>query len=70
MMKKLTMMSFAAAALLLTGCATVQPDYAFVVDQDQVTKAENLKRQQRQVAHVVWVNPPVRKVALAEQPKP
>lgn len=68
MMKKVVMMSIAAAALLLTGCATVQPDYAFVVDQDQVTKAENLKRQQRQVAHVVWVNPPMRKVAVTEQP--
>ena len=57
-------------SLLLSGCATVKPDYAFVVDQDQVSKADNLKRQQRQVAHVVWINPPVRKVALAEQPKP
>jgi hypothetical protein len=70
MMKKTVLTVVAVTALLLTGCATVKPEYAFVVDQDQVSKADNLKRQQRQVAHVVWINPPVRKVALAEQPKP
>jgi outer membrane biogenesis lipoprotein LolB len=70
MMKKTVLTVVAVTALLLTGCATVKPEYAFVVDQDQVSKEDNLKRQQRQVAHVVWINPPVRKVALAEQPKP
>lgn len=70
MMKKTVLTVVAVTAVLLTGCATVKPEYAFVVDQDQVAQADNLKRQQRQVAHVVWINPPVRKVALTEQPKP
>lgn len=70
MMKKTVLTVVAVTAVLLTGCATVKPEYAFVVDPDQVAQADNLKRQQRQVAHVVWINPPVRKVALTEQPKP
>lgn len=70
MMKKTVLTVVAVTAVLLTGCATVKPQYAFVVDQDQVAQADNLKRQQRQVSHVVWINPPLRKVALTEQPKP
>lgn len=55
------------AAFSVTGCANLDGQYAYVVDQEQVTKAENLKRQQRNVAHVVWVNPPMKKQQMALQ---
>ena len=67
-MKKSFLVAIAAVGLVLGGCASQLQPYAFVVDQDKVTTADSLKRQQRNVAHVVWVNPPVRKVALTEQP--
>ena len=67
-MKKSFLVAIAAVGLVLGGCASQPQPYAFVVDQDKVTTADSLKRQQRNVAHVVWVNPPVRKVVLTEQP--
>ncbi len=67
-MKKSFLVAIAAVGLVLGGCASQPQPYTFVVDQDKVTTADSLKRQQRHVAHVVWVNPPVRKVALTEQP--
>lgn len=67
-MKKSFLVAIAAVGLVLGGCASQPQPYTFVVDQDKVTTADSLKRQQRSVAHVVWVNPPVRKVALTEQP--
>jgi outer membrane lipoprotein SlyB len=65
-MKKLTVIAV-VAAIAMTGCANLDSQYAYVVDNEQVTKAENLKRQQRNVAHVVWVNPPMVKQQLAQQ---
>lgn len=67
-MKKLASIAV-VAVFAITGCASVDNQYAYVVDQEQVTKAENLKRQQRNIAHVVWVNPPLVKQAIAEQPQ-
>lgn len=36
MMNKTVFTVVAVTAVLLSGCATVKPNYAFVVDQDQV----------------------------------
>ncbi len=69
-MKKFLMIVAIAATASMTGCASLDQNYAYVVDQEQVSKAENLKRQQRNVAHVVWINPPMVKQSYAEQPKP
>ncbi len=65
-MKKLIVIA-AVAAFTMTGCASFDGQYAYVVDQEQVAKAENLKRQQRNVAHVVWLNPPMVKQQIAKQ---
>ncbi|OBP16207.1 hypothetical protein A5320_01965 [Rheinheimera sp. SA_1] len=66
-MKK-NLMYAAAASLVftVTGCANVDKNYAFVVDQEQLDQLENSQRKQRNVGHVVWVNPPLKKVEMAK----
>ena len=68
-MKKLAIFAALALSFTMTGCTTLDKQYTYVVDQEHVTKVENLKRQQRNVAHVVWVNPPMVKQEIAQQPK-
>lgn len=70
MKKNTVLVGVATLALMLTGCSTLDQNYAYVVDQELVNKAENSQRQHRQVAHVVWVNPPLKKVSSADLPKP
>lgn len=50
-------------ACMTTGCAT-QPNYTYQLDTKQVAKSENQARQRDTVGHVVWVNPPMQKVAM------
>jgi hypothetical protein len=68
MKKNLLYVAVASLAFTVTGCATVDKNYAFVVDQEQLDKMENSQRKQRNLGHVVWVNPPVKKVEVAKTP--
>lgn len=68
MKNKLLAIAAASVVLTVTGCATVDKNYAFVVDQDQVDQMENSQRKQRHLGHVVWVNPPMKKVESAKTP--
>lgn len=49
--------------LSLVGCAH-QPSnpQTFEVDKEQLSKAENNKKLNSHLAHVVWINPPLRRV--------
>ena len=68
MKKKLMYVVAASLVFTVTGCANVDKKYAFVVDQEQVDQLENSQRKQRNVGHVVWVNPPLKKVEVAKTP--
>jgi uncharacterized protein YcfL len=61
MKAKLTGLIVLATALVMTGCSSA-PDYAYVIDQKTLEKQENSTRLNAHTAHVVWVNPPMRKV--------
>jgi hypothetical protein len=68
MNKKILYVAAASLVFTVTGCANVDKNYAFVVDQEQVDQLENSQRKQRNVGHVVWVNPPLKKVEVAKTP--
>lgn len=68
-MKKNVMYMVAVSLVFaVTGCANIDKNYAFVVDQEQLDQLENSQRKQRNVGHVVWVNPPLKKVEVAKTP--
>lgn len=64
--KLLTIVS-ACAALLLAGCSSAPAQYTYVVDQDIAAKADNLTRTQAHTGHVVWLNPPMKRVPVNEE---
>ena len=53
--------------LALAGCSTAPAQYTSVVDPDLTDQADNLTRTQAHTGHVVWVNPPMKRVPLSEQ---
>jgi len=57
----------ATAVLALAGCSTAPAQYTYVVDPDLTDHADNLTRTQAHTGHVVWVNPPMKRVPLSEQ---
>jgi hypothetical protein len=62
-MKHLTKFLVLGLGLSLVGCAhqpSNQP--TFEVDKEQLSKAENNKKLNSHLAHVVWLNPPLRRV--------
>jgi uncharacterized lipoprotein len=56
-----------ATLLLLAGCSTAPAQYTYVVDQDIAAKADNLTRTQAHTGHVVWLNPPMKRVPVNEE---
>jgi len=66
MKKNLIYVAAASLVFTVTGCANIDKNYAFVVDQDQLEQLENSQRKQRNVGHVVWMNPPLKKVEVAK----
>lgn len=48
--------------LTMSGCSSLDQNVAYVIDQEQVNALENSQRQSRHIGHVVWVNPPMKKV--------
>ena len=69
MKAKLTGLIVLATALVMTGCSSA-PDYAYVIDQKTLEKQENSTRLNSHTAHVVWMNPPLRKVEKVQPEQP
>ena len=61
MKAKLTGLTVLAMALVMTGCSSA-PEYTYVIDQKTLEKQENSTRLSAHTGHVVWMNPPLRKV--------
>ena len=51
----------------LAGCSTAPAKYTYVVDPDLTEQANNLTRTSAHTGHVVWVNPPMKRIAKDEQ---
>jgi hypothetical protein len=69
MKAKLTGLIVLATALVMTGCSSA-PDYAYVIDQKTLEKQENSTRLSAHTGHVVWMNPPLRKVEKVQPEQP
>ena len=67
---KTTLFSAVAALLVvgLAGCSTAPAKYTYVVDPDLTEQADNLTRTSAHTGHVVWVNPPMKRVPVNQQP--
>lgn len=67
---KAKQVSVVAALLVvgLTGCSTAPAKYTYVVDPDLTEQANNLTRTSAHTGHVVWLNPPLKRVPVNEQP--
>jgi uncharacterized lipoprotein len=64
---KLLTLVASAAILLLAGCSSAPAQYTYVVDQDIAAKADNLTRTQAHTGHVVWLNPPMKRVPVSDE---
>jgi uncharacterized lipoprotein YmbA len=56
-----------AAVLTLAGCSSVPAQYTYIMDAEMAAQADNLTRTQTHTGHVVWVNPPMRRIEAAPQ---
>ena len=68
MKTKITVLTALALAAALTGCSVAPAKYTYVVDPDLAGQPGNLTRTNAHTGHVVWVNPPMKRVAVNEQP--
>lgn len=66
-MKTLLLSVIAVTALALTGCSVAPSQYTYVVDPDLSEQADNLTRTSAHTGHVVWVNPPMKRIAKETQ---
>lgn len=66
MKAKILTMVAASAVLILAGCSTAPTQYTYVVDPDLADQADNLTRTHAHTGHVVWVNPPMKRVPVNE----
>ena len=67
---KTKLFSVVAAFLVasLAGCSTAPAKYTYVVDPNLTEQADNLTRTNAHTGHVVWVNPPMKRVPVNQQP--
>uniref|UniRef100_A0A486XT53 Lipoprotein n=1 Tax=Rheinheimera sp. BAL341 TaxID=1708203 RepID=A0A486XT53_9GAMM len=67
---KTKIFSVVAALLLasIAGCSTAPAKYTYVVDPDLTEQANSLTRTSSHTGHVVWVNPPMKRVPVNQQP--
>ncbi|KKO44587.1 hypothetical protein WG68_14930 [Arsukibacterium ikkense] len=56
------------AITLFTACSTA-PHYAMQPDYDYIQKVEASSKYSTHAARIYWVNPPVKRELLAEQPQ-
>ncbi|WP_445426194.1 hypothetical protein [Alishewanella sp. HL-SH06] len=70
-MKKYLPIVMAISTLaLLSGCSTIgTADYAYETDQQRLQEATALTRTSPHVGHVVWLNPPQKRVKVTETAK-
>lgn len=58
----------AMALIILSGCsALTKQQYTYVVDNDRLEQPANLTRTSPHTGHVVWVNPPTKRVAVSDK---
>lgn len=71
MNKKTLVMVVAAAAMFgLSGCSSLsKQQYTYVVDNDRLVEANSLTRTSKHTGHVVWLNPPTKRVAVIKDEK-
>jgi uncharacterized lipoprotein YmbA len=67
MKTKLLTIVAGAVVLILAGCSSAPANYTYIVDPDIAAQQENLTRTQAHTGHVVWVNPPMKRVPVNEQ---
>jgi uncharacterized lipoprotein len=54
----------------LSGCSSLSNQhYTYVVDGEQLTEANSLTRTSKHTGHVVWLNPPTKRVAVNKEQK-
>ncbi|MBV2130808.1 hypothetical protein [Arsukibacterium indicum] len=71
MNKKHLVTAMAALALIgLSGCSSLsKQQYTYVVDNDRLAEANSLTRTSKHTGHVVWLNPPTKRVAVTKDEK-
>lgn len=57
----------AAALLTLAGCSSAPAKYTYEVDPALAQQPDNLTRTSAYTGHVVWLNPPLKRVAVDEK---
>lgn len=63
MKKTIAILAAVATALTLTGCSTLNNNmYSYQLDEERMKEAPNLTRTANHTGHVVWVNPPQKRV--------
>lgn len=67
MKTKLLSVLVTMAVMTLAACSTAPAKYTYVIDPDLADQADNLTRTSAHTGHVVWVNPPMKRVAKDEQ---
>ena len=60
-------LTIAAAILTVAGCSSAPAKYTYVVDPALAQQPENLTRTSAHTGHVVWLNPPLKRVAAEGQ---
>lgn len=56
-----------AACISLSGCSSFsEQQYTYVVDNERLTPAPTLTRTAAHTGHVVWLNPPTKRVAVTK----
>ena len=52
----------------LSGCSSLsKQQYTYVVDNDRLSEANSLTRTSKHTGHVVWLNPPTKRVAVEKK---
>lgn len=67
MKTKLLSVAVSLMVIALAGCSTAPAKYTYVIDPDLAEQADNLTRTSAHTGHVVWVNPPMKRVPVSEQ---
>lgn len=66
-MKTILLSVLTVTVIALAGCSVAPSKYTYVVDPDLSEQADNLTRTSAHTGHVVWVNPPMKRIAKDEQ---
>ncbi|MDX1677231.1 hypothetical protein [Arsukibacterium sp.] len=68
--KQLIAVLAAVTMLGLSGCSSLsKQQYTYVVDNDRLTETNSLTRTSAHTGHVVWLNPPTKRVAVTKDEK-